>query len=50
MFVKQLGKEAMEGPRQFGTVTAAKRFLTEDKSGADWSEWPNDLKVREFPN
>ncbi len=39
-FVKQLGAAPMDG----GTSL----FLA-DSHGGDWSEWPEDLRVREFP-
>lgn len=40
VFMKQLGSN----PKFSGC-----RFITEDKSGADPSEWPSALKVQEFP-
>lgn len=40
VFVKQLGSNAyMNG----------ERFITKDKSGSDPSEWPESIRVREFP-
>jgi protein gp37 len=42
-FVKQLGANIM-GREMDKWVTRIK-----DKKGGDWSEWPEDLRVREFP-
>lgn len=42
-FVKQLGSNAEEG---YG---ANRKLFLKDKKGGDWSEWPEDLRVREFP-
>lgn len=41
-FVKQLGLIPIHG--EIGGT-----LLLEDKHGGDWSEWPEDLKVREMP-
>lgn len=39
-FMKQLGSNAFD---------SGKSFLTEKGHGSDWSEWPKDLQIREFP-
>ncbi len=39
-FVKQLGAAPHEGNR---------RIHLRDSHGGDWNEWPEDLRVREFP-
>lgn len=39
-FVKQLGRVAYDGP---------KRLTLRDRAGADPAEWPEDLRVQEFP-
>lgn len=39
-FIKQLGKVAYDGCEQLKLT---------DKKGGDWNEWPEDLRVREFP-
>jgi protein gp37 len=41
-FVKQLGAK----PYQFGDRPFE---LPRDRKGGDWDEWPEDLRVREFP-
>lgn len=56
VFVKQLG--ALPIVRGEGTVNTAKAkrvpagsmpLAFRDAKGGDWSEWPEDLRVREFP-
>lgn len=42
VFVKQLGAKPFMGVKGFGPVIR-------DKKGGDWNEWPEDLRVREFP-
>lgn len=50
VFVKQLGAR----PRHFDDVTIGvyeeKPLRLRDAKGGDWSEWPTDLRVREFPS
>jgi protein gp37 len=47
VFVKQLGANAREGePGPLGTTA---EWLTKDRAGADPSEWPEDLRVRQWP-
>lgn len=55
VFVKQLGSKPFSEPdRIIHRKSTQKlsngfyRFLTDGKGG-DWSEWPEDLRVREFP-
>jgi protein gp37 len=55
VFVKQLGSKPFSEPdRIIHRKSTQKlsngfyRFLTDGKGG-DWNEWPEDLKVREFP-
>jgi protein gp37 len=60
-FVKQLGAmpvadnaNRMDWPegthtKGYGEGAAACRFLLSDKKGGDMSEWPEDLRIREFP-
>lgn len=40
-FLKQLGAKPMDNGRH---------VKLRDSHGSDWSEWPDDLRVREFPN
>jgi protein gp37 len=35
--------------KQMGTYWA-KENAAKDKKGGDWDEWPDDLKVRQFPH
>jgi protein gp37 len=49
VFVKQLGARPIEAQQTFGTVTAARSIVLKDKKGGDIAEWPEDLRVREFP-
>jgi len=46
VFVKQLGRDPIEqtpdGVRGFAV-------MLHDKKGGDWTEWPEDIRVREFP-
>lgn len=53
-FVKQLGKwpiedEPDDGPEWPVVLEYGHEPRLDDKKGGDWSEWPDDLKVREFP-
>jgi protein gp37 len=41
IFVQRLGSKPYEG---------ATRLRLNDYAGGDWSEWPDDLRIREFPN
>lgn len=47
-FVKQLGSYAILDPRYDRTISGWTRKLRDPKGG-DPSEWPADLRVREFP-
>lgn len=48
VFVKQLGANSQE---QFGGSGALRpRLKTANRKGGDPSEWPEDLRVREFPS
>lgn len=46
-FVKQLGARPYESPRTDGSTGCD--LPLHDRKGADMSEWPEDLRVREFP-
>lgn len=59
-FVKQLGADIEDGPLQSEKWMAlgaskihgmgGKTYVTlQDKKGGDWSQWPEDLRVRQFP-
>jgi protein gp37 len=39
-FLKQLGSNPFDGDRPFKCA---------DRHGGQWHEWPEDLRVREFP-
>jgi protein gp37 len=43
-FVKQLGAQPFAGVRPFG-----ERLALRDRKGGDPAEWPQDLRVREYP-
>lgn len=47
-FVKQLGSYAILDPRYDRRLPGWTRKLRDPKGG-DWNEWPEDLRVREFP-
>lgn len=61
VLVKQLGQfplwDGMSGPderwpantRHFDTGHGEFQMELRDKKGGDWSEWPDDLKVRQWP-
>lgn len=53
-FVKQLGSHVVDSERggmwPAGTKSSGLRALLRDKKGGDWSEWPNELRAREFPS
>jgi len=40
-FLKQLGRRPVDNGRE---------LILKDTHGGDWSEWPNDLRVREIPH
>jgi protein gp37 len=44
VFVKQFGAQAINSG-----FDPAQAVLTKDRKGGDWSEWPADLRVRQFP-
>lgn len=45
-FIKQLGSK----PRKYAEIAGAyAHVLLKDSHGGDWSEWSEDLRVREFP-
>lgn len=57
-FVKQLGENPVECPDdadiewgevEQGIIPDPVPVRFKDKKGGDWSEWPEDLRVREFP-
>jgi protein gp37 len=53
-FVKQLGARPRIGnpqshPEDFKRPHDLTRLLLRDRKGGDWSEWPEDLRVREYP-
>jgi hypothetical protein len=45
VFVKQVGAKPVNGKLSHRFVEVPLR----DRKGGDWSEWPEDLRVREFP-
>jgi protein gp37 len=47
VFVKQLGAKPMHQDHPRITREVPLRLL--DRKGGDWSEWPADLRIREFP-
>lgn len=44
LFVKQLGRSLYRD-----SAGHRERWFPRDPKGGDWSEWPEDLRVREFP-
>ena len=50
VFVKQLGSTPYEGEKPYMEMTiGARRIVLRDRKGGDPSEWPEDIRVREFP-
>jgi len=49
VFVKQLGSEPYEEVRENQFSTLSRRVIVKHSKGGDMSEWPEDLRVREFP-
>jgi hypothetical protein len=47
VFVKQLGAKPMHQDHPRITREVPLRLC--DRKGGDWSEWPADLRIREFP-
>ena len=48
VFVKQFGAQPWESVEVKGQPALSPLHL-DDKKGGDWSEWPEDLRVRQFP-
>jgi protein gp37 len=48
-YVKQLGANAMEYSMKGSENDGWYRLPLRDSHGGDWGEWPENLKVREFP-
>lgn len=44
-FVKQLGQHVRCDDPEFGE----QRIMLKDSHGGDWSEWPEDLRIRQMP-
>ena len=42
-------KRAIAAGRALGLATPPNLLLLKDRKGGDWDEWPEDLRVREFP-
>jgi protein gp37 len=49
VFVKQLGDNTWDLPIQAGIATYPHRLRLLDRKGGDPAEWPEDLRVREYP-
>ena len=55
VFLKQLGARPMLEGIPFNPLGVCKNDLSgrpaglSDKKGGDWMEWPEDLRVRQFP-
>ncbi|PCI07960.1 hypothetical protein COB72_09335 [bacterium] len=50
VFVKQLGKHPLKSFNEEACEGYAPRLHLKDHKGADMSEWPEDLRVREVPD
>jgi len=48
-FVKQLGVSAFFEPTEFHESIEGREYHFKDRAGADPAEWPEHLRVREFP-
>lgn len=48
-FVKQLGSHVLTEPWHQGKFFHGRRVFLDDSHGGDPSEWPEDLRIREFP-
>lgn len=48
-FVKQLGANAHATPLNDAAAGTDCRMRLDDRKGGDWTEWSEDLRVREFP-
>lgn len=49
LFVKQLGSNPLHSPYQGWEAPKSIRLHLKDSKGGDWDEWPEDLRVRQFP-
>lgn len=49
-FVKQLGSKPAGEWGQVNHPFFAGHWQLADRKGGDWSEWPDDLRIREFPH
>jgi hypothetical protein len=48
-FVKQLGAQPIIDVRDDRAISGWRKRALTDRKGGDWSEWPEDLRVRQFP-
>jgi protein gp37 len=48
-FVKQLGANPFQVTKEGYSDRATESLHLRDPKGGDWSEWPDDLRVRQFP-
>lgn len=60
VFIKQVGTRALWSIEEYkyrhgerlaaaDLIEGRARFYTVDRKGGDWSEWPDDLRVRQYP-
>jgi len=49
-FIKQLGAKPTETLKHMPHGTCNHPLNLKDKKGGNWSEWPGDLRVREYPS
>ena len=48
-FVKQLGAKPMDPKWETWKRQRGPAIALHNKKGGDWNEWPEDLRVREYP-
>ena len=49
VFVKQLGRQPIIDVRDDRTISGWRKRALADRKGGDIEEWPEDLRVRQFP-
>jgi protein gp37 len=48
-FLKQLGSDPVANRYKIGGLNTSLSMQLKDSHGGDWVEWPEDLRVRQFP-
>ena len=50
VFVKQMGANPFRPGEPYSGLPTISHLYLKDRKGGDMDEWPEDLRVREFPS